>query len=102
MPCEQRRHRVESAAVSVPQLELLFRMFLRFQQQQLNELVAVVLREDLVRIEGLPLVMRASGIPVDALPKSRVRLAVGGVDLNQLSLGLSYLNAVASPPAPPA
>ena len=36
MPCEQRRHRVESAAVSVPQLELLFRMFLRFQQQQLN------------------------------------------------------------------
>ena len=68
------------------------------QQQQLNELNAVILKEDLVRIEGLPMVARASGIPVDALPKSRVRLAVTGVDLNQISIGLNYLNAIAPSP----
>ena len=68
------------------------------QQQQLNELNAVILKEDLVRIEGLPLVARASGIPVDALPKSRIRLTVTGVDLNQISIGLNYLNAIAPSP----
>lgn len=69
------------------------------QQQQLTELTATVLKEDLVRIDGLPLVSRASGIPIDALPKSRVRLAVTGIDLNQVSIGLNYLNAVAPTPA---
>lgn len=64
------------------------------QQQGLTELTALVLKEDLVRIEGLPLVARAAGMPIDVLPKTRVRLAVTGVDLNQVSLGLNYLNAL--------
>lgn len=67
-----------------------------YLQQQPQEVTGVILKEDLVRIDGLPLVARASGIPVDALPKSRVRLAVSGINLNQTSIGLNYLNAVAA------
>ncbi|MCT6881030.1 MAG: RNB domain-containing ribonuclease, partial [Snodgrassella alvi] len=58
------------------------------QQEHLQELNAQLIRDDLVRIEGLPLVSRVSGIPVDALPKSRMKVAITGVDLVQVSVGL--------------
>ncbi|WP_066565995.1 ribonuclease catalytic domain-containing protein [Snodgrassella sp. CFCC 13594] len=72
------------------------------QQNQMSELNALLLKDDLVRIEGLPLVGRASGIPIDAQPKSRIKLAVTGVDLNQVSIGLNYLNALLPAAAAPA
>ncbi|PIT40114.1 ribonuclease catalytic domain-containing protein [Snodgrassella alvi] len=64
------------------------------QQEHLQELNAQLIRDDLVRIEGLPLVSRVSGIPVDALPKSRMKVAITGVDLVQVSVGLNYINAL--------
>lgn len=64
------------------------------QQQGWRELTAVVLKEDLVRIEGLPLVVRASGIPFDTLPKTRIKLNVGVIDLVMQSIGLQYVTVL--------
>jgi exoribonuclease-2 len=58
-------------------------------QESLKALQAVVLRENLVRIEGLPLTTRVSSLP--ALdPATRVRLEVTGVDLIERSLACTY------------
>ncbi|MDO5686845.1 MAG: RNB domain-containing ribonuclease [Neisseria sp.] len=65
------------------------------QQNALTELTANVLRSDLVRVEGLPLVARSLGIPIDMPPKSRVKMRVGEIDLITQSVSLHYINAVA-------
>jgi exoribonuclease-2 len=58
-------------------------------QEAIRTLDAAVLRENLVRVEGLPLVMRVSSLP--ALdPGSRVRLEVTSVDLIERTLGCTY------------
>lgn len=69
------------------------------QQQGESELTATILKEDLVRIEGLPLVTRATGIPFDALPKSQVLLKITELDPEKQFIALNYVKAVA-PPAP--
>ena len=69
------------------------------QQQGKSELTATILKEDLVRIEGLPLVTRATGIPFDALPKSQVLLKITELDPEKQFIALNYVKAVA-PPAP--
>lgn len=69
------------------------------QQQGTSELTATILKEDLVRIEGLPLVTRATGIPFDALPKSQVLLKITELDPEKQFIALNYIKAVA-PPAP--
>ena len=69
------------------------------QQQGKTELTATILKEDLVRIEGLPLVTRATGIPFDALPKSQVLLKITELDPEKKFIALNYVKAVA-PPAP--
>ena len=69
------------------------------QQQGTNELTATILKEDLVRIEGLPLVTRATGIPFDALPKSQVLLKITELDPEKQFIALNYVKAVV-PPAP--
>ena len=69
------------------------------QQQGASELTATILKEDLVRIEGLPLVTRATGIPFDALPKSQVLLKITELDPEKQFIALNYVKAVA-PPAP--
>ena len=69
------------------------------QQQGTSELTATILKEDLVRIEGLPLVTRATGIPFDALPKSQVLLKITELDPEKQFIALNYVKAVA-PPAP--
>jgi len=50
---------------------------------------AVVLRENVVRIAGLPLVTRVSSLPA-LEPATRVRLEVTGVDLIERSLACAY------------
>ena len=65
------------------------------QQQGASELTATILREDLVRIEGLPLVTRATGIPFDALPKSQVLLKITELDPEKQFIALNYVKAVA-------
>ncbi|MDO1509673.1 MULTISPECIES: ribonuclease catalytic domain-containing protein [unclassified Neisseria] len=65
------------------------------EQQGIKELNATLLKEDLVRINGLPLVTRATGIPFDALPKSQMLLAVTELDADKQFIALNYLKAVA-------
>lgn len=64
------------------------------QQKNIKELKATLLKEDLVRIDGLPLVTRATGIPFDALPKSQMLLAVTELDADKQFIALNYLKAV--------
>ena len=58
-------------------------------QEGIKTLDAVVLRENLVRVDGLPLVTRVSAAPTLA-PGTLVRLAVGNVDLLERSLTMTY------------
>jgi exoribonuclease-2 len=62
-------------------------------QEGVSTLEAVVLRENVVRIEGLPLVMRVSSLPT-LEPATRVRLEVTGVDLVERSLACAYREAL--------
>ncbi|MBQ5429880.1 MAG: RNB domain-containing ribonuclease, partial [Neisseriaceae bacterium] len=65
------------------------------QQNVVAELTATLLKGDLVRIEGLPLVARAVGIPIDIPPRTLMKLRIGEIDLITQSVGLQYVNAVA-------
>jgi exoribonuclease-2 len=59
------------------------------EQEAIASLEAVVLRENLVRAEGLPLVTRVPSLP--ALdPGTRVRLAVGQMDFLERTVSLLY------------
>lgn len=64
------------------------------QQQGTSELTATILKEDLVRIEGLPLVTRATGIPFDALPKSQALFKITELDAEKQFIALNYQRAV--------
>ncbi|WP_308032192.1 ribonuclease catalytic domain-containing protein [Neisseria cinerea] len=65
------------------------------QQQSISELTVTILKEDLVRIEGLPLVTRATGIPFDALPKSQALFKITGLDPEKQFVSLNYIKAAA-------
>lgn len=65
------------------------------QQQGISELTATILKEDLVRIEGLPLVTRATGIPFDALPKSQALFKITELDAEKQFVALNYIKAAA-------
>ena len=51
------------------------------QQQGVTEIDATVRREQLVRIDHLPLMLRVPSLPGDLLPGQRVHLAVESIDL---------------------
>jgi exoribonuclease-2 len=58
-------------------------------QEEVRSLTGLVLRENLVRLDGVPLVTRVSSLPpVD--PGTRVRLDVEAVDLLERTLGCRY------------
>ncbi|EMU5163736.1 RNB domain-containing ribonuclease [Neisseria gonorrhoeae] len=65
------------------------------QQQGISELTATILKEDLVRIEGLPLTTRANGIPFDALPKSQALFKITELDAEKQFVSLNYIKAAA-------
>ena len=65
------------------------------QQENIKEINAILLKGDLVRIDGLPLVARAVGIPIDIPPRTLMKLRIGEIDLITQSVGLQYVNAVA-------
>ena len=50
------------------------------QQEGIGETGGAIIRDDLVRIDGMPLVLRAIGLPA-AAPGERVRVAFGEIDL---------------------
>ena len=58
-------------------------------QEELKTVDAAVLRENLVRVDGLPLVTRVSSLPV-LETGSRVRLEVSGADLIERTLACTY------------
>jgi exoribonuclease-2 len=59
------------------------------QQEAIDSAPALVLREELVRIEGLPLVCRAIGLPPSP-PGEKVRVAFGEIDLWEASVLCRY------------
>ena len=62
------------------------------QQENIRETDAVLLKDDLVRLEGVPLTARATGIPLEIAPKTRIRLAVSDIDSEKQFVALKYLN----------
>jgi exoribonuclease-2 len=58
-------------------------------QEGLESLDGAVLRENVVRIDGLPLVLRVASLP-EIAPGTRVRLAIRGVDLLERTVSLDY------------
>ncbi|MDO4641315.1 MAG: RNB domain-containing ribonuclease [Neisseria sp.] len=64
------------------------------QQQGIREINGLLLKEEVVRLVGLPLTTRATGIPLEIPPKTTVKLAVTEVDPEKQILGLNYVNAV--------
>ncbi|MGZ5584554.1 MAG: RNB domain-containing ribonuclease, partial [Usitatibacter sp.] len=58
-------------------------------QEGIETADATIIREELVRIEGLPLVCRAIGLPA-GVPGERVRVAFGEVDLWEANVLCRY------------
>lgn len=58
-------------------------------QEGIREIDALVLRENLVRIEGLPLTVRVSSLPELELG-TRVRIEIGGIDLLERTVDCRY------------
>jgi exoribonuclease-2 len=69
-------------------------------QEGRQEIAAVVLRENVVRVEGLPLVLRVASLP-DTAPGARVRLSVGAIDLHERTVSVQCRETLGSG-APPA
>ena len=65
------------------------------QQNNAAETEAAVLKDDLVRLTGLPLTVRATGLPVELPPRTTVKLRITGLDPENRFIALNYLNAVA-------
>ena len=58
-------------------------------QEKLRDVDATVLRENLVRLDGLPLVVRVSSLP-DTGAGTRVRLGVKSIDLLERVIDCTY------------
>jgi exoribonuclease-2 len=58
-------------------------------QEAMTECTATVIRDTLVRFERLPLVVRLPDMPALA-PESRVRVAIGRIDLLDVTLECRY------------
>ncbi|MFN2644404.1 MAG: ribonuclease catalytic domain-containing protein [Burkholderiales bacterium] len=70
-------------------------------QEKVDALEALVLRENLIRVQGLPLVLRLASLPEAVAPGARVRVGVRGVDLLERSVDLVYRETVADAAAAP-
>lgn len=68
------------------------------QQEQLRTVEATVLRENLVRFEGLPLTTRVPSLPV-LDPGTRVQLELEGIDLIERSVACRYAATRGAPQA---
>lgn len=66
-------------------------------QEDISEVTASVIREDLVRFDNLPLVTRAPSV-MGVAPGSRVRLAISNIDLLDISFHAEYQATLAPPP----
>jgi exoribonuclease-2 len=64
-------------------------------QEGVTEIDAAVLRENLIRLDGMPLVTRMNGAPA-LNPGDRVRVAVADIDLLDIELSCRYVTTLAS------
>jgi exoribonuclease-2 len=63
------------------------------EQERVERASAVVLRENLVRFDALPLVARVPSLP-ELVPGTRVRLAIGAIDFLERSVACTYLESI--------
>ncbi len=66
-------------------------------QENISEVTASVIREDLVRFDSLPMVTRAPSV-TGVAPGSKVRLAISSIDLLDISFHAEYLETLETPP----
>ncbi|MGE5387152.1 MAG: ribonuclease catalytic domain-containing protein [Betaproteobacteria bacterium] len=66
------------------------------QQEAVSTLDAVVRREQTVKVDHLPLVLRVPSLPADLPPGQRVQLAVGDIDLLGLEFDCRFVAALAA------
>ena len=66
-----------------------------FMQEGISEIEGAVIRENLVRFDGLPFITRMTGAPA-LNPGDRVRLALSDIDLLDIELTCRYLGSVQS------
>ncbi len=64
-------------------------------QERVTEIMATVIRDNLVRFEGVPLVIRIADLPTFA-PETSVRVAIGRIDLLTATLECRYVAAAAA------
>jgi exoribonuclease-2 len=64
------------------------------QQNGISEIGATVRREQLVKLDHLPLLLRVPSLPADIGPGRRVRLAVESIDLLGPELSCRYLSVM--------
>lgn len=68
------------------------------RQQSLREVEAVVVRDNLVRLESVPLSFKVPSLPLQ-YPGSRVKLAIEGSDLLDVEVHARYIATLAEPDA---
>lgn len=67
------------------------------QQENVAATTAVVLRENLVRLEALPVAQRVPSLPATAAPGERVLLTVGAIDLLELGVQFEFESVLPVP-----
>jgi exoribonuclease-2 len=66
-------------------------------QENISEVTASVIREDLVRFDSLPMVTRAPSV-AGVAPGSKVRLAISSIDLLDITFHAELLETLETPP----
>ncbi|OZA29502.1 MAG: ribonuclease II, partial [Hydrogenophilales bacterium 17-61-9] len=66
-------------------------------QENISEVTASVIRDDLVRFDTLPMVTRAPSV-AGVAPGAKVRLAISSIDLLDISFHAELLETLATPP----
>jgi exoribonuclease-2 len=66
-------------------------------QENISEVTASVIREDLVRFDSLPMVARAPSV-AGVAPGSKVRLAISNIDLLDITFHAELLETLETPP----
>jgi exoribonuclease-2 len=60
------------------------------QQEKIEHINGIVLRENLVKLDGIPLIFRAPSLP-DLPANTRVQLAIGEIDLLDLEVQTRFV-----------
>lgn len=64
------------------------------QQEEIEQVEAIVLRENLVKVTGIPLVFRVPSLPESLPANTRVQLAIVSIDLLDLNLDTRFVATI--------